>query len=131
MFPSRSLAYSQVKYRPVIILITPHPKTNDRLELRIYCAQRLYRNRAIRTAEVLKVLLPDYISVWRELANCEHEPGDANEDDLLNTAGLEFMIRMLIQVEICWSGIELGQGLIVIRKRLLGSLKIIAQETNL
>lgn len=55
------------------------------------------------------MLLPDYISVWRELANCEHEPGDANEDDLLNTAGLEFMIRMLIQVEICWSGIELGQ----------------------
>lgn len=50
------------------------------------------------------MLLPDYISVSREIANCEHEPGDANEGDLLNTAGLEFMIRMLIQAEICWSG---------------------------
>lgn len=68
------------------------------------------------------MLLPDYISVWRELANCEHEPGDANEDDLLNTAGLEFMIRMLIQVEICWSRIEIGQlrgGLIAIRTWIL------------
>lgn len=63
----------------------------------------------LEQTEVLKVLLPDYISVWGELANCEHEPGDANEDDLLNTAGLEFMIRMLIQVEICWSRIEIGQ----------------------